>query len=78
MAIYILIKKSVETSTFVDYDLELTDGSLGKVRIDKESGEVTVVEVFLHEKEGLFERAVYKLRQHLEKGDFPEVTCWAS
>jgi hypothetical protein len=79
MAVYISIQKSSETAADAIYILELVDGQRGRVRIDKTSGEVSQIEALPGDELGqLYKRAVHKLRQHWEKGEFPDKTCWAS
>jgi hypothetical protein len=79
MAIYIAIRKIDESESGATYSFGLAEGSIGRIEIDKATGQVRVIEQAPNDESSrISSRAVHKLRQHWEKGEYPASTCWAS
>lgn len=79
MAIYIAIRKVSEGSACVDYTFGLSEGTGGRLRLDKVSGDVSLLEPAPGDSENAFySRAAYKIRKHWAAGEIPDKTCWAS
>jgi len=80
MAVYIPIRKVSEDDESVEYRFgDDTEQRWGRLRLDKRSGRVVVVEPAPgDEKEFLFGRAARRVFLHWEEGVFPDKTCWAS
>jgi hypothetical protein len=79
MGLLIDIKKDSENikeatySFFIDYEYT------GKVSINKKTGECFVIEEPEYDKESkLAVRVGSVLVEHWRKGEFPDITCWAS
>ena len=78
MAIYIGMQKIAESETSATYRLEYTDGRTGEAEIIKDSGEVYYTKQIPNASNRVYFRIRHKLRQHWEKGEFPERTCYAA
>ncbi len=79
MATYILIQKISETDHEAVYDFGPDELALGRLRVDKDSGVVEVLSpVPADNPDFYFLRVKYKVLQHLERGEFPDRTCFAS
>lgn len=79
MAIYIAIKQTTDDVGFAEYLFSNTENQLGKLHIDKDSGEVSLVESYFDDSEkGFYQRAAYKIKKHWESGNLPKETCWAA
>ena len=79
MAMYIAIRKLNENDTMVCYSFGIEDNSTGRLEIDKASGQVRIVDQAPEDESSrISSRAAHKLRQHWEKGEYPDSTCWAS
>jgi len=80
MAVYIPIRKVSEDDESVEYRFgDDTGRRWGRLRVDKRSGKVVVVEPAPgDEKEFLSGRAARRVFLHWEEGVFPDKTCWAS
>jgi hypothetical protein len=79
MAIYIAIRKVYEDRTSAEFAFGLLDGDLGRLRLDKISGNVSLVDSVLGDTgEAIFSRAAFKVRKHWAAGQIPDRTCWAS
>lgn len=79
MAIYIEIKKVSDTTSFAEYIFGVNEAGLGKIKLDKGTGEIQVIEPAAGDEEGrLSSRAAHKIKKHWAAGELPEVTCWAS
>ncbi len=79
MAIYISIKQINNEVDFAEYSFGNTENQLGKLRINKDSGEVSLVESYSNDSEkGLYQRAAHKIKKHWESGELPKETCRAS
>ena len=79
MGLYVLIRRVELTKDSADYAFGESETALGRVRIDRHTGEVTLVTPAPDDPNSvLFVRAAFKLRQHWNKGEVPETTCWAS
>ena len=75
MGMLIDIKKVSEDDTKVFYLLSTPEGDVGKLSINKKTGDIQSDN---EEKKGLVVRAGIKLVQHWRKGEFPDITYWAS
>jgi len=79
MLIYINKIAGQKNDTEVLYSFNTPEGDVGKVYIDKKTGECFVLEEPEWDKtHKLAARVGIKLEQHWRKGEFPDVTCWAS
>ena len=79
MGIYVLIRRVEFTDDSADYVFGASESALGRMRVDRHTGEVTLVTPAPDDaKVVLFSRAAFKLRKHWLKGEMPEKTCWAS
>lgn len=79
MAVYIDILRDHEDDTHALYRFELTDGRSGELRIEKETGEITLTKKMEGDTEGfLFARASRKVWLAWESGKFPGKLVWAS
>ena len=79
MALYIMIRKITDSPTSAEYAFGIGEGRLGQLKIDKATGDVSLVEPAPGDDKGaLYHRATYKIKQHWTTGELPEVTCWAS
>lgn len=79
MACYIEITKIKETDKYVQYQFSNSKDNSGVMNIDKQSGDITIVEEAPNDINGLLsERAARALIRHWRKGDYPDKTCWAS
>ena len=79
MAIYISIKQTANEIDFVEYSFGNNENQLGKLRISKDSGEISLVESYSTDNEqGIYQRAAHKIKKHWESGELPKETCWAS
>ncbi len=80
MALYMPIRKVDEDSRAARYSFGRPGGATGLVSVDKASGAVEV----LGDVEGDettandVARVKHKLRQHWQRDEYPETTCWAS
>jgi hypothetical protein len=79
MAFYVLLLKEIEDATSVVYSFGPHEEMLGRLWLDKTSGEVKEIEPTpTQNPEAFFPRAAVKLRQYWREGSFPEKGCWAS
>ena len=79
MAVYIRIWKVNENEQAAEYEFGEETVACGRLRIVKETGEIVLISPLLNDESGkLFARVRYKLGKHLESGELPERTCWAS
>lgn len=79
MGLLIDIKKDSENSEEAVYSFFVDYEYTGKVSIDKKTGECFVLEEPTWDKNHkLAAKVGIRLEQHWEKGEFPEITCWAS
>jgi len=79
MAIYIEIEKLKERNDSVQYRFGLIDKSSGILSINKNSGEISLLEPLPNENgDNHFARAAYKIKTHWKDGNLPDRTCWAS
>jgi hypothetical protein len=79
MAIYIAIRKIDENANTVDYTFGLSEGADGRLRLDKVSGQVSLLQAAPGDHQNRFYgRAAHKVRKHWEDGEIPDKTCWAS
>jgi hypothetical protein len=81
VAVYIPIVKLTENDVSVEYAFgpDERDG-MGKLRIDKKTGDVEILATPKQEKNPEFygPRAARKVTQHWRDGEFPDRTCWAA
>lgn len=79
MAFYIALRKLSENDVLAVYSFGVTDDKIGRIQIDKTSGQVSLIEPAPDDQsERLFSRAARKLWLHWERGEYPSATCWAS
>ena len=79
MLIYINKISEQKNDEEVIYSFSTPEGDFGKVSISKKTGECFVIEEpEWDKKHGLAARVGVKLEQHWQKGEFPDMTCWAS
>jgi hypothetical protein len=79
VAMFIEIKKIHEDEKEVFYSFLTPEGDFGKVSITKETFNFCIIEEPGYDKESkLATRVGIKLAKHWEKGEFPDITCWAS
>jgi hypothetical protein len=78
MAIYILIRKLSEDSENAEYAFGLDESKLGTMKIEKNSGKITVTEEAPTDDGFISQRAGRRIFLHWRDGEFPEKTCWAS
>ena len=79
MALYIMIRKVLESPTAAAYAFGPCEDRLGQLKLDKATGNVVLVEPAPGDDErALYHRAMYKIKKHWAAGELPEVTCWAS
>lgn len=79
MGMLIDIKKINENDARAIYSFSTPEGDTGEVAIDKKTGECFVIEEPEWDKNHkLAARVGIKLEQYWEKGEFPDITCWAS
>lgn len=79
MAVYVHIRKQKEHDTYVEYSFGASEESSGLLRMDRSSGETTLVSPADNDQDDMaFMRASRKLKQHWMRGELPDVTCWAS
>jgi hypothetical protein len=63
----------------VEYGFGRTDEALGRLAIDRASGDVTPISRAPDDAEGLdYQRAARKVWKHGREGEYPTVSCWAS
>jgi len=79
MAFLVLLKKISETPEVAEYSYGPSEEVVGRVQIDKYSGEVSLLQLAPGDtQQALFTRAAWKLEEHWEEGQFPDTSCWAS
>ena len=78
MAIYILIEKVNEDNDCAEYVFGENEFVLGKMKIEKDSGRITVTEEAPDDSGWISQRAGRKIFLHWREGEFPDKTCWAS
>ncbi len=79
MAIYIEIEKLKEIGDSVQYRFSLLDECSGILSINKDSGDVSLIEPLPNNKgEKHYARAAYKVKKHWNNGSLSDKTCWAS
>ena len=79
MGLLIDIKKDSESMEEVFYSFFIDDKYTGKVSIHKKTGECSVIEEPEWDKESKLATRVFRvLSRYWRKGEFPEITCWAS
>lgn len=79
MALYIEIKRTSDTPSFAEYTFGATEERVGKLKLDKSSGEVALLQCAPgDDSQRLYSRASHKIKKHWAEGQVPEVTCWAS
>jgi hypothetical protein len=79
MALYIVIRKTMDHPASAEYAFGTSEDRLGQFKIDKATSDVVLVEPAPGDDEGaLYQRAMYKVKKHWATGELPDVTCWAS
>jgi hypothetical protein len=81
VAVYIQIRKALETETEVIYDFfpDANESRKGKLIIEKQTGEIKELQSVPDDnKKFYFSRAARKLLLHHHEGQYPDQTCWAS
>ncbi len=79
MGFYISIKKEFESDAFVVYTFADPESEVGKLKIDKATGSVTLLQPAPNDPVGSrYQRASRKIWKHWQNGKYPDVTCWAS
>ena len=79
MAFYVMIVRLELTEASADYGFGSNETALGRLRIDRGTGDVTLLSPAPGDRdEHFFKRAAFKVRQHWARGELPEKTCWAS
>lgn len=79
MAFYILLLKESEDEEKVVYRFGPNEEKLGRLQLNKLSGEVKEIEPTpTDNSSALFPRAASKIYLHWNEGNFPEESCWAS
>lgn len=78
MALLIEIVKTNETEKEVIYEYFNEPNNVGLLKIDKTSGDFTVLKGAPQNNQILLERVVLKLVKCWRKGEFPKKTGWAS
>ena len=79
MAVYVEIRRDRETQNGFVYRYLASDGSVGRLEIDKSNGVSQPIQIAPGDKdERFYELAARKLFKHYQAGEFPEETCWAS
>lgn len=79
MATYVLIRKVTDAGREAVYDFGPDEHTLGRLRVMKDSGEVELLRPAPVENPGFyFVRARVKVLQHWGRGEFPDITCFAS
>lgn len=79
MGLLIDIKKNSENTEEAVYSFFIDSKYTGKVSIQKKSGECHILEEPEYDKESkLAMRVLRILVRHWKKGEFPDITCWAS
>ena len=79
MAFYVSMTKLREDDEGVEYELGLDDQAPGRLRIDKRTGDVSLlIPAAGDERQAAYFRAAAKVSQHWTEGCFPERTSWAS
>lgn len=79
MAFYILLLKESEDDNKVVYRFGPNEEELGRLQLDKLTGEVKEIEPApTDNSSALFPRAATKIYQHWKEENFPHQSCWAS
>jgi len=79
MAICVVLRKESETERDAVYLFGPDEGCLGKVMIDKRTGEIQVLEPIPGDRTTFYSsRAARRLEQHFKKGEFPDETMYAT
>ncbi len=76
---YVEIIKCEETPEMVVYSFGPSQDRFGKLRLNKDTGSVVIIEEVLGDPERRFSsRAERKIQKHWQANEFPDRTCWAS
>jgi len=79
MAICVLLRKESETEQEAVYLFGPDEGRLGKLMIDKRTGEIDVLEPIPGDQTTFYSsRAARRLEQHFKNGEFPDETMYAT
>ena len=75
----VVLRKTLDTPQAAEYAYGPSEEGMGRLRLDKTSGEISLLEVAPGDNDqALFTRAAWKIEEHWEEGQLPEETCWAS
>jgi len=79
MAVYVEIKKDRTTESGFVYRYVASDGSVGRLEIDRSNGSSRPIQIATGDtEERFYALAARKLFKHYQAGEFPDETCWAS
>jgi hypothetical protein len=79
MAIYLDIVKVRDDGASAEYAFCTVDERCGKLRLEKKTGEVLLVEAAENDDRGaLFARAAHKVKTYWSRGELPDKIVWAS
>jgi len=78
MGVYIPIRKVFEDEEAVIYEYGKGSVSLGKIRLSKSTGEMTLLDTSAAATEFVWSRAKRKLELHHANGEYPDNTAWAA
>ena len=79
MAFYLIIDKISEDDLVARYRFTCDGGRIGSFQIDKESGEVSLLEPMPGDERGhAFNRAAVKIMREWKQGNLPARSEWAS
>ena len=79
MAVYVLIRKTKDTSASAEYRFGPNEDSTGLLSIDKVTGRTTLLDGVPGDTRNMaYFRAAVKVIEHWERGELPEELCWAS
>ena len=78
MAFYIVIQKLAETSEHVEYGFGENEEQIGRILLDKKTGQTTLLENLPEYSVAIQNRAMRKIYVNWKDGKFPDHTTWAS
>jgi len=79
MGLLIDIKKDKENHEEAIYSFFIDGKYVGKVSIQKKTGECCVLDESEYDQNSELAMRVFRvLVRHWKKGEFPDITCWAS
>ncbi len=78
MAIYIQIRKAMEDDSLVIYRFGPVGDLVGSVCVDKDTGEVELLELEGGRESFYLPRVARVMKRHFEAVEFPDDTCYAA